>query len=457
MISARDRESLAAVWAGAREALLKKISPDTYKYSFGCAAPLEIGEDSITVGVSDEFFADWLRDNYEDLLLEALEKVTGKTYNIVYEHGHFPENQEPAAEDREADETEESAPRAAAKPAKNCHSRNTFDNFVVGEENRYARAAAMAVAKTTAIYNPLYIYGSTGTGKTHLMQAVAHHVAVTKPGMTTEYVTCEEFLNLFVASLQGNRHYEFRNRFRKVDYLLIDDVHQLANKAQLQEEFFNTFNTLHNAGKQIILTSDKQPSQIKGLEERLMSRFESGVAAEITMPSVETRMAILKMKQNGHLIKFADDVLFFIASKISSSVRRLEGALLRLVAYSSAMGNAKIDTAKAETVLSKLLDEENFERAVSVDLIQKTVADHYGLRVTDITGSKRPKNIAEPRMIAMYLSRQLTDLSYPEIAQAFGKKNHATVIHAVKQISGECSADGAVKRAVSRLQKTLQT
>jgi chromosomal replication initiator protein len=228
--------------------------------------------------------------------------------------------------------------------------------------------------------------------------------------------------------------------------LLVDDVHQLANKTQLQEEFFNTFNSLYNSNKQIILTSDKQPCEIQGLEDRLVSRFEWGITTEITTPEIETRLAILRMKQEEHLIKLDDEVLFFIASRISSSIRRLEGALLRLVAFSSAMSNCKIT----------IPEEEANNKKVSIENIQKTVADHFDLRVHDILGNKRPKNIAEPRMIAMYIARQVTDFSLPEIGLAFGGRNHATVIHAVKKIKSDCEKNENMKRTVSLLKRQVQ-
>ncbi len=285
---------------------------------------------------------------------------------------------------------------------------------------------------------------------------MAHEILKKKPGTRVQYITCEEFLNRYVDALSERKHSQFRNWARKVDVLLVDDVHQLANKTQLQEEFFNTFNALYNENKQIILTSDKQPCEIVGLEQRLVSRFECGVTVEITPPSFETRLAILKQKQNEHLIKLDDEVLQFISSRITASIRRLEGALMRLVAFSSAMANCRITIDRAEDLLRNLLEEETASRKVTIENIQKAVAEYFEIRVTDILSEKRPKNIAEPRMVAMYLSRKLTDRSYPEIGEAFGK-NHATIMHAEKKVLERSKEDESFRMALSSIQRQLQS
>ena len=334
-------------------------------------------------------------------------------------------------------------------------ARHTFANFVVGEENRYAYAAANTAANTPGVYNPLYIYGGTGIGKTHLLQAVANQVLKKNSRAVVKYVTCEEFLNNYVDSLRSKRHSEFRSSVRKVDVILVDDVHMLANKTQLQEEFFNTFNSLYNENKQIILTSDKQPCEIVGLEDRLVSRFESGVTTEISAPGFETRLAILRMMQEDHLIKIEEEVLVFLANRISSSVRRLKGALLRLVAFASAMSNRKISLEDAESLLHKVIEEESASKIISIYSIQKAVADHFDIRVNDILSEKRPRNIAEPRMVAMYLCRKMTNHSFPEIGAAFGK-NHATIMNANKKIPELCLKNENMKRSISLIQRQLQ-
>ncbi len=448
-------------WKEACNIIKEHICGETFDHWFQPIVPIAIKDNSIILGVSDDFFADWFRDNYEDILSSALHKVIGEKTSIAFETGYSPEEKEIDLLDKvEAVSLKGMSvleTQVAAQAIPNCLLRHTFGNFVVGEENRYAYTAAITAAQTPGgVYNPLYIYGGTGLGKTHLLQAVAHEVLQANPKAVVEYITCEEFLNNYVDSLRMKKHSEFRNRIRQVDVLLVDDVHQLANKNQLQEEFFNTFNSLYNSNKQIILTSDKQPCEIHGLEDRLVSRFEWGITTEITTPELETRLAILRMKQEEHLVKLDDEILFFIASRISSSIRRLEGALLRLVAFSSAMSNCKITIAKAEELLSKLLEEEVSNKKVSIENIQKKVADHFDLHIHDILGSKRPKNIAGPRMIAMYLTRQLTDMSLPEIGMAFGGRNHATVIHAVKKVTSICNKDEDTKRTVALLKRQVQ-
>lgn len=447
---------LLLTWTRTCELLKKRLHRATYEQWFDSIVPVRLDGEQIVLGVSDDFFADWLKENYGDILNEALSESAGRKISFILETGHVSVEEDKASVEIEA-EAETATLEDFSKNRKNNSgsSRHTFANFVVGEENRYAYAAAKTAADTPGAYNPLYIYGGTGIGKTHLLQAVANQVLEKNSRAVVKYVTCEEFLNNYVDSLRNKRHSDFRSSVRKVDVLLVDDVHMLANKTQLQEEFFNTFNSLYNENKQIILTSDKQPCEIIGLEDRLMSRFESGVSTEISAPVFETRLAILKMMQESHLIKIDEKVLFFLANKISSSVRRLKGALLRLVAYASAMSNRKISIEDAENLLHKLIEEENASKIISIYSIQKAVADHFDLRVNDILSEKRPKNIAEPRMIAMYLSREMTNHSFPEIGAAFGK-NHATIMNAVKKIPSLCLKNESIKRSVSLIQRQLQ-
>ncbi|OGV34232.1 MAG: hypothetical protein A2020_04410 [Lentisphaerae bacterium GWF2_45_14] len=451
-------------WEMACVELKKKVSVQTFEHWFNPIVPVDFKDGKIVLGVSDDFFADWLLSNYEDILAEALSAAMGQETALELKLGYLPPEsvqiKEECPEKLVNGGTTAAVPNAKSvvnAQAPNCLQRHTFANFVVGEENRYAYTAALTAGQSPGgVYNPLYIYGGTGLGKTHLLQAVAHEVLQHNPRARIEYTTCESFLNSYVDSLQQKKHGEFRGHFRNVDVLLIDDVHQLANKIQLQEEFFNTFNTLYNGNKQIILTSDKQPCEIHGLEERLVSRFEWGITTEITAPGLETRLAILRMKQQEHLIKLDDDVLFFLASNITSSIRRLEGALLRLVAFSSAMSNCKITVQKAEELLGKLIEEDASGKKISIDNILKSVADYFELRVHDLTGSRRPKNIVEPRMIAMYITRTLTAFSLPEIGMAFGGRNHATVIHAVKKVRSDCEKDENMRRTVSMLERQVQ-
>ncbi|MCP3964994.1 MAG: chromosomal replication initiator protein DnaA [Lentisphaerae bacterium] len=448
------------IWDEAATRLQRQLHKTTYEQWFQNILPVNLDGDVIVLGVSDDFFADWLKDNFDDVLSDALASIDNIDYAYKFEYGHTPKKQfnakaasrEPAT--TSAKSVKEKTPETGNKRPVNCLSRHTFENFVVGEENRYAYTAAKTAAENAGLYNPLYIYGGTGIGKTHLLQAVAHESLEKNQKTRIKYTTCEEFLNSYVDSLRSKKHADFRSSVRDVDILLVDDVHMLANKTQLQEEFFNTFNTLYNQNKQIILTSDKQPCEIAGLEDRLVSRFESGVTTEINHPGFETRLAILKMMQEEHLVKLDDDVLQFIAVNISSSVRRLKGALLRLVAFASAMSVSDISVEKAETLLRKLLEEENASKTISLESIQRAVAEHFDIRVNDILSSKRPKNIAEPRMVAMFLCRKLTAFSYPEIGTAFGK-NHATVMNACKKVPELCSKSENMRRSVSLLERQL--
>ncbi len=445
------------LWGAACERLNELLHQVTFEQLVHNIVPLKIEDHCICLGVSDSFFGDWIKDNYDVELKDALAGVDGTAYDFRFEEGYSPEEAVETAEEpdtRTAEAHVEAIYQTGAMP-KNCNTQHTFENFAVGEENRYSYAAARTAAESPGLYNPLYIYGSTGLGKTHLLQAVAHHVACNDPRIVVRYVTCEEFLNRYVSSIGSKSLPEFRESFRNVDVLLVDDVHFLSNKTQLQEEFFNTFNSLYNQNKQIIMTSDKQPAEIQGLEERLVSRFESGLTTEIFPPGYETRLAILRLVQEKHLIKIDDDVLKFVASRISSSVRRLIGSLIRLVAYAS-VNDGKISEKDAENLLRPLFEEEQSSKNITIEAIQKAVGEHFELSRNDIMGSQRPKNIAEPRMLAMYLCRELTNHSFPEIGQAFNK-NHATVMNAVKKIPGLCLKDEKLRRSAELIKRRLRS
>lgn len=465
-----EQQSVSCLWSKACENI-RRHSEFLYENFFRSLVPLSQDGDRLLLGISDRFKSDWIMENFSDILGEAVEAASGRKLRIGFEYGHqpraelLPEEPAPVQELLEIRAESESEPQSAvsAAPKKrvagNCLPGHTFENFVVGEENRYAFTAAMTAAQTPGKWNPLYIYGGSGMGKTHLIQAVANYMVSHNPDSVVRYVTCEEFLNEYVASLRSRTDFKFRDRFRNVDLLLVDDVHFLSgNKVQLQEEFFNTFNTLYNKGRQIILTSDKQPSEIPGLEKRLVSRFQSGVATQITASTFETRLAILRQAQENISPEFSGQVLNFLASRITSNIRPLKSALLRLSVFSNA-GEGEITVQKAEQLLSDLLDREAEEKTlrVSIEAIQKAVAAHFGLQVRDLTGSKRPKNIAAPRMIAMYLCRQMTDFSQQDIGAAFGGRTHATVIHALHQVDDMCRKNESVKQTISILRRQLQS
>ncbi|WP_261807263.1 chromosomal replication initiator protein DnaA [Lapidilactobacillus luobeiensis] len=331
----------------------------------------------------------------------------------------------------------------------------TFDNFVIGAGNYLAQAAALSAAEEPGeVYNPLNLYGGVGLGKTHLMQAIGHEVLRRNPDAKVKYVTSEEFANDFINSIQTRRQEEFRREYRSVDLLLVDDIQFFAEKEATQEEFFHTFNKLYENKKQIVLTSDRIPSEIPKLEDRLVSRFRSGLSADITPPDLETRIAILRNKALAEGLEIDDQTLSYIAGQIDTNIRELEGALVRVQAYCT-INKIDIDLENAMAALQGL-QEISAERGLSISKIQETVAQYFRLQVVDLTGKKRTKNIVEPRQIAMYLARELTDNSLPKIGKEFGGKDHTTVIHAHEKIETNLKRDSDLRKQVSDLQKLLQ-
>lgn len=334
--------------------------------------------------------------------------------------------------------------------------RYTFETFVVGASNRFAHAACLAVAERPAQgYNPLFIYGGVGLGKTHLMHAIGHFVRKHDPTAQVSYISTEKFTNEFITSIRDNHTEEFRNRYRSIDVLLIDDIQFLAKKEQTQEEFFHTFNTLHEAGKQIVISSDRPPRDIPTLEDRLRSRFEWGLLTDIQLPDVETRIAILQRKARADGLEIGEDVLAYIANQVDSNIRELEGALIRVVAYSSLV-NEDVSPTLAEAALKDIISPGR-PRTISVTHIQKVICDHYGLHLEDMTGKKRTRNIAFPRQIAMFMTRDLTDMSLPKIGDAFGGRDHTTVIHACERVNGEINRDDTLKSTIERLSQAIRT
>ncbi len=441
-------------------------------YWFGSIHPVSLSETELTLGVPDDFFCRFFTQNYGDMVVEALQTLGFADVEVKYELGYSNNPQDDFSDETAIQQNgntglQTSTPRSIADYRKkeeeehrasilkfvgNC----TFDSFVVGEENRYAYMSSFAAAQMQGCYNPMYIYGGSGMGKTHLLKAVYHYVSINRPEAKIYYTTCEDFLNEFVESLKNRTNSEFRNKYRNFDYLLIDDVHHLSGRTQLQEEFFNTFNALYSRGSQIFLTSDKQPSEIHGLEERLVSRFQSGCTSQITQTTFETRLAILRQEQENQRMKFGDDVLNFIAKHITSNIRPLKGALIRLTMISTALGYpASLEIAQKE--LADMVGQEIEQKSISLETIQKVVAEHYGLQVSDLIGNMRPKNIAEARMIAMYLGRRITGFSQKEIGIAFGGRTHATVIHAIKQVEEMSLKNSEFKNTLLQLQSKLHS
>ncbi len=456
----------AEIWRIAASRL-KQQNEHLYRQWFQKITPLTLEGTELTLGVSDDFFASIVLEQYDDLISAALSDIDNISYTYRFEPGH-----EPAAEPvsvNAAPTVEGKSPvvspapqrggRLAPRPGpQNCLAEHTFENFVVGAENRHAYLSARTAAEEPGLYNPLYLYGTSGVGKTHLLQAVTAAIHQKSPQMKVRYATCDELLTDFYNLLQQKQSLaEFRSSVRDVDVLLVDDVHSLAKKNQMQEEFFNMFNTLYNQRKQIILTSDRQPCEINDLDKRLVTRFESGMTAEIGMPEYEARLTILRMWRNDILTKtpLGDEFLEFLASNISSSVRRLKGAFIRLASYASISGNDRLTIEQAEDLLHSQLAQECAARDVSMESIQRTVAGHFGITLTDILGEKRTRGVAEPRMIAMFLCRELTSSSSNEIGAAFGR-NHATVLHAEKKVPQLCRDNESIRRSVAQLKRQLQ-
>lgn len=447
-----DHQDAARIWNVAA-GRLKECNANLFEQWFRLLLPLELRDGKLKLGVSDDFFASIIVDEYDDLLLAALENIDGVSYGYALEAGHEPPVAPPSPP------PERKTPALVRRPGpQNCLAEHTFENFVVGAENRHAFAAAKTAAENPGLYNPLYLFGDSGVGKTHLLQAVATAMHRRDPSLVVRYAPCEELLNDFYNLLQQKSSLkDFRESVRNVDVLLVDDVHSLAKKPQMQEEFFNMFNTLYNQRKQIILTSDKHPCEIHDLDKRLETRFESGMTAEIGAPEFEARLAILRMMRNDVLSKvpLSDEILEFLAQNISSSVRRLKGAFIRLAGYASMSGNDKLTVELAEDLLHSQLAQECAAQDISMERIQSTVAGHYGLPLSDLLGSKRTRGVAEPRMIAMYLCRELTKNSSTEVGAAFGR-NHATVLHAEKKVPELCRDNETIRRAVAQLKHQLR-
>jgi chromosomal replication initiator protein len=414
--------------------------------------------DLVILEVPNRFFHDWIRDHYAQMIQESLSHIGAVAYRlqitIAPRDSSSQQSPSPSTEIPKAVITagKDSSAREWTHTY-NLNSKYTFDEFVAGSSNQFACAAAQAVANNPATtYNPLFIYGGVGLGKTHLINAVGNEILKTNPEMKVCYYTSEKFMNELINSLRYAKMDEFRNKFRSMDVLLIDDVQFIAGKERTQEEFFHTFNALYESHKQIVVTSDKFPKEIPGLEERLRSRFEWGLIADIQAPDVETKQAILKMKAEYNGIYLPPDVSLFLATSVSSNIRELEGYLVRIGAYAS-LTSTPISLSMAKDVLKDILVEKNKE--VTVDDIQKVVAGHYAVKVSDLKASRRLKALVLPRQIAMYLSRQLTSLSYPEIGERFGGKDHSTIIHAIKKIEKGMEDDFQLRSTISTLRNTI--
>ena len=410
-----------------------------------------IEDSSIVVETPNLFFADWLRNRYLDVARLALQTVGGQGLSVRFTVTQDPPSGRIPSEPLPPQPTH--VPPEFDEEDNPLNPRYTFSNFVVGESNRFCHAASQAVAENPAkTYNPLFIYGGVGLGKTHIMQAIGHHVRSRGPGRRVCYVSAETFMNEMIYAIQNGRTLEFRTRYRGVDVLLIDDVQFLAGKESTQEEFFHTFNSLYDAHKQIVVTSDRPPKDIARLEERLVSRFEWGLVTDIQPPDLETRIAILRKKAQMDGLAIPNDVLLLIADCTTSSIRELEGSLIKLLAYASLTGQ-EITTETARCVLRDFLSVPS--RRLSVEDIQRAVADHFDVPIEAMKARKRTQAFAHPRQIAMFLCRRLTDLSLADIGGRFGGRDHTTVMHACDRIQKRLQADSSLRAAVDSIEARL--
>jgi chromosomal replication initiator protein len=442
---------------------------DVFQMWFEPMQCLEASDDVMTLGVPNDFAAIWIHDNYLDLITQRLRLTAGRMINVTLKkidassgratattasrHGSV--EAVPATSRVKAPAARRGARYDERGPAAGTlNPRNTFETFVVGNNNQMAHAASLAVAQSPAqAYNPLFIYGDTGLGKTHLMHAIGHAILRNNPDARVAYLSTEKFTNEFIQALQENSLTRFRQRYRHVDVLLLDDVQFLAGKERIQEEFFHTFNDLFESGKQIVLSSDRRASEIQKLESRLVSRFEWGLPADIQPPDFETRVAILRTKAASLKFDIPAPVVNFIAQNISKNIRRLEGALIKVASY-SALTSKPVDLATTEMLLQDVLMEQA-QNILTIETIQKRVADHFQIRHSDMTSKRRPNNIAIPRQIAMYLSRTLTKHSLQEIGDAFGGRDHGTVIHACKAVDNMMEQDASMRGSVDFLRAQL--
>ncbi len=459
------------IWRDICVRLQGLVNRDVFQLWFERIRVADSSNGVLTLAVPDDFSLIWIEENYAGLVRDVARQATGKSLDIQYVVQPAPpsggtESQAARLEPgnivptatKAAVALKQQAPRAGQDtemPQPSFNPRNSFATFVVGSNNNIAHAAAWAAAQSPgAAYNPLFIHGATGLGKTHLVQAIGAHLASQKRRARVLYFSCETFTNEYVEALKQQTLLAFRRKYRSADALLVDDVHFLSGKERLQEEFFHTFNALFESRRQIVMTSDRPVSEIENLEQRLVSRFEWGLVTEILSPDYETRLAILRKKLESLTVELDPEIIEFIAHRIKSNVRRLEGALVRVASYSSLTGKP-LNLPAAETLLRDSLKQEG-ATAVSVELIQRLVAEHFLLRTEDMTSKRRPQSVAFPRQVAMYLSRHLTRNSLAEIGAKFGGRDHGTVIHACRLVEQRIHSDTALRETVGQLERRAQ-
>jgi chromosomal replication initiator protein len=448
--------SAEKIWNSAREHLRSKLNNDTYNMWFAPLRACAIDGNHVVLEAANEFCGVWLKDNYLSLLQDAFATAAGRQLQVKFKiaAGGAAAPAAPVLGPVRTAKTPEPAHERSTNSELHFNPKNTFDSFVVGNNNNFAYAAALAVSQAPGkSYNPLFLYGGVGLGKTHLLHAIGQYVTSSKKGARVAYVSSEKFTNEYIDAIQNNLLVKFRKKYRQTDVLLIDDIQFLAGKERIQEEFFHTFNALHESHKQIVLTCDRPASEIQNLEHRLVSRFEWGLVTDLQPPDVEMRLAILNKKAQLMGVTLPDDIVNFLANRIRTNVRRLEGALIRVASYASLTGK-KLTIEVVEGLLREILHEEG-RLSISIEVIQKKVAEHFDIRLADMTSKRRPENIAFPRQVAMFLSRQMTESSLNTIGEAFGGRDHGTVLHACRLVKDRMEVDANVRQVVHYLEKQL--
>ncbi|HWP49270.1 MAG TPA: chromosomal replication initiator protein DnaA [Candidatus Limnocylindrales bacterium] len=462
------------LWENILKHIADRINRQSFETWFRPVRPLSFESGTIKLGVPDQNFISWLNEHYLEVLLGAIKEVMGElpaVSFVVYKESDEAKNSEVSSfpSSREMRERQMELPTPIETPYRKNPSRvfeeseeevalnprYTFSTYVVGSGSRFAHAASLAVAEQmSSTYNPLFIYGGVGLGKTHLLHAIGHKTLGLRKKVRLLYISSERFVNELINSIRYDSLPSFREKYRQIDFLLIDDIQFIAGKDRTQEEFFHTFNALHNARKQIVITSDCPPKQIPTLEERLRSRFEWGLIADIQPPDLETKIAILQKKAEERKVHLPDEVALFIASKVKSNIRELEGCLTK-VAASAAFKGCSINLELAQEVLQDLFDTK--VKPITVDLVQKVVANYYQIPQQELKAQTRVKNIAFPRQVAMYLCRELTQLSLPEIGRSFGGKDHTTILHACRKIEQEMSKNPELRGLINKLKNLIQS
>ena len=452
------QETYDGLWGEIASGIRPHLSADAFQRWFASIELVQADEIALTFQVPNSIYQFWIESNYLHVMRSAAMSVLGSSPEIKFRSADI--GMTGPVVDALADRASETlAPTSQDEDSEGAinhgmNPRNRFEAFVVGSSNQFAHAAALAVSQSPAkTYNPLFIYGGVGLGKTHLMQAIGQQTIERKKNQKVMYLSSERFANEFIDAIQHNMLVRFRKRYRQTDVLLIDDIQFLAGKERSQEEFFHTFNTLFDGRKQIVLSSDRPASEITNLEQRLVSRLECGLTTELHPPDIETRMAILRKKAEALHIKLAEDVLVFLAQRVRTNVRRLEGALMRVASYLSLSGR-EISRETVEQLLRDILREEAKKR-VTIDQIQKKVAEHFDVRLADMTSKRRPSNIAFPRQVAMCLARRNTKASLHEIGDAFGGRDHGTVLHACKTVSVRMKKEDQVRQSIVMLDTQL--